>query len=81
MKIQTYGKANLLKSFKVSVKERFKPNKYSVIAWKKKGCSVYVPKLNKTRFGASVIISGVLCSPLVPFGFVAVGPVMKWGLR
>ncbi len=81
MKIQTYGKQNIIKRTCLNIKNRFRINEHTERALSKRGIGVYVPKVTKAKLGIGIIGGGLLISPLVPMGFILGIPLLRWGLK
>ncbi len=78
---ERYGKQNMIKRTCLQVKDRFRVNKHAEVLLGRRGLGVYVPKVNKVRFGIGVFGGCLLISPLVPMGFVIGVPLILWGLK
>ena len=78
-KIIIYGRSSLVTRICNEIKERFKVNPFNERRLRSRGIGVYVPKLNKLKFGVSILIA-LICIVLPLITLFSV-PVILWGIK
>lgn len=77
--IQTYGKIGFIRKNYLIIRDRFKPNKYSLYAFQKVGLGIYTPKINKVRLSLGIVGAAILI--VAPFLTILAPLPIMWGLK